>query len=91
MKTQGRAAPDMPEETCLALRERVKGIELAAEKLQQEALAAIAGAPPAAPPAEGRHHAEANIRAYAAAAGLTLDPAPLALLLAAVDPARRAA
>jgi len=62
-------APDVPVEVSGAatLRTRVKAAELTAEKLQQHMLAPLADA--AALPA-GRAAAEANLAAYAAAAGL---------------------
>ena len=66
-----------------ALRQRVKAIELEAERLQQEAL--YAGWPvetlgQAATPGEA---ARANIAAYAGALGVIFDPAAVAGMLAA--------
>ena len=68
-----------------AYRSKIKGVELEAERLQQEALYALAqsvspGAPDASSPDEA---ARANIAAYQAVLGREFPTAPVAVLLGA--------
>jgi uncharacterized protein (TIGR02444 family) len=77
------------------LRQQVKRIELEAERLQQQAIAAVAeGAALGAPAPSPRAAAEASLAAYAAARGLALPQALAEVLLdklAAHEDARPAA
>lgn len=43
IKASGCSEPHMPTSECMALREQVKAIELAAERMQQQVLATLAG------------------------------------------------
>lgn len=72
MKEAGCAAPAMDTQSCLALRERIKRVELEAEKLQQhmlESLARTATGPAGPAPAAD------NIRDYFRTIGVPWDPA----------------
>jgi uncharacterized protein (TIGR02444 family) len=75
MKQDGCAAGPVDRDACMALRQQVKNIELAAEKLQQLALAALplpAGGSPVAGDAQLAAVA-ANLRRYCTASGIRLD------------------
>ena len=65
-------------------RTRVKAIELEAERLQQEALFALAASLPTAAAAEIGAAARANVTAYAAALDVSLPTAPTNVLFAAL-------
>jgi len=70
MKQEGCAEGPVDREACLALREQIKGTELAAEKLQQLTLAAL---PLPGTAAEGIEAVAANLRIYFHAIEATLD------------------
>jgi uncharacterized protein (TIGR02444 family) len=66
-----------------ALRERVKAVELEAERLQQEALFALRPLERWGEPAAPAEAAPANVAAYAARLGAAFDPAAIETLLTA--------
>jgi uncharacterized protein (TIGR02444 family) len=92
MKTEGCAAPHIDREQCLQLREKIKRLELAAEKIQQEALEALSGGFTAAGGEQAIQAAVANLHGYFAAAGRELDDEAkrqLAVIVAAAfDPSQ---
>ena len=81
MKQTGCGSGPMDAAACLALRERIKGVELEAEKLQQLALASLP-LPPGR--AEGLTGVAANFRRYFMAIDATLAKVTVERLLVVV-------
>lgn len=78
-----KSPPDLLDPaTAEAYRNRIKSVELEAERLQQEAMAAlpVGGVAEADAAAAARH----NLAAYGSVLGVELPPAPVAQLLAAL-------
>ena len=79
MKSAGCRRDEVSTPACLSLRDRIKAVELEAEHLQQQTLAALAEAAPgdALPPAEQMSHTASNLRRYLDHHGVSLDRAAL--------------
>jgi len=67
-----------------AFRTRVKGVELEAERLQQQTMYELAPSLPFAPAASPAEAAGANVAAYAAAMSRIFPPAPVETILRAL-------
>ena len=76
-------APLLASAPAAAFRERVKAIELESERLQQEAMHAMAATLATAPAASPAAAARANVAAYEAVKGRAFDGAAVETLLAA--------
>jgi uncharacterized protein (TIGR02444 family) len=76
-------APPLESGAAEAYRSKIKGVELEAERLQQEALYALANSMTLGAAASADEAARANIAAYQAMLGREFPAAPVALLLGA--------
>ena len=89
MKNDGCDNGPVDTPACLALREQVKAVELAAEQLQQLTLASLPlpAAPAAGPSGAGLAAVAANLRRYCRGAGIPLNATVIARLVVIVDAA----
>jgi len=84
-RTLKSEAPLVDAGAAVAFRERVKALELEAERLQQEAMHALAGDLASEPTAAVEAAARANLDAYAGLKGSPFDRAVIEVLIAAVS------
>lgn len=75
MKLEGCHSPPTPSDECMALREKVKGVEFAAEKMQEETLESLLAHVPAVdlPLSRQVDCIAKNLRRYCADKGIQLD------------------